>query len=506
MVTTRLTKAMKDDPEIVRALEEAKLPNDAFMKAKMRAVDAMESQRHINTTRQWTAFSTSGSQLDEGTRNVKASIGTTHQKELETRAQTGKKDSDITEEVTKLRKEGGKEAEGLLDERDLLEARFKDTQATFKAISDLLFTLLAQGLVIGLSMGLAAPLSIGIQIAITVGIELLRAAYKHFVLGEDDLLGIGVDFVMGVVAGTVKACTGNIAMALNSSLLHPTTSGLPQWFGTATSKAIGGLINQTVMFAPEHFKAKAMQEKALEKVIKEGEDDIGDAAVEYLKKAGKGVVTKLVMGLGKELGQDVTTAIKGEEPTQQPRTAVKTTDDAFRDAFSGGSNQARVVAQDGTIVARGEDALRMQQNGTIPPGSRLENTTGSNGLSEEQEQRWKRLEKQQKKETKKQAKGVIKTMKGHVNEKALEKDRHKLRVKEIKGDDKEAKSPELKKILEAIEGDKKAGLAQLVRDNKITVDDLSKLNEEEREKVEEEANTFPGHVDQLVSRLLPKGK
>ena len=495
MVTGRLMKAMKDDPDIVKLLEEAKLPNDDFMKAKMRAVDTLESQRQLNTTRQWTAFSTAGSQLDEGTRNVKASVGTTHHKETVAKGQ-GK----TQEEIAKLRKTGGKEAEGLLDERDLLEARFKDTQATFKAISDLLFTLIAQGLVIGLSMGLAAPLSIGIQIAITVGVEALRAAYKHFVLGEDDLVGLAVDFAMGVVAGTVKACTGNIAMGLNASVLHPTASGLPDWFGTATSKAIGGLINQTVMFVPEHMKKQAMQEKALEKVIKEGEDDIGEASVDFLKKAGKGVITKIVMGLGKELSQEARGTVTGE-PTQKPTRAVKSSNEAFQDAFSGGSNQARVVGPDGTILLRGEEALRAGQSGNLPPGTRLENTTGSSGLSEDQEKRWARLEKQQKKESKKKAKDVVKTMKSHKNEDALEKDRHKLRVKEIKGEDKDAKSPALKKILEVIEANKGVRLTELVQSGSVSVSDLKLLPEDEREKVEEKVNTFPGHVDQLIKEL-----
>jgi hypothetical protein len=503
MVTARLTKAMKNDPDVVKALEEAKLPNDEFMKAKMRAVDALESQRHLDTTRQWTAFSTAGSQLDEATRNVKASIGTTHHEETEARSQ-GK----TSDEIAKLRKTGGKEAGKLLDERDLLEARFKDTQATFQAIADLLFTLVAQGLVMGLSMGLAAPLSIGIQIAITIGVEALRAAYKHFVLGDDDLLGIAMDFAMGVVAGTVKACTGNIAMALNASVLNPAASGLPQWFGMATSKSIGGLIEQTVMFAPEHFKERAMQEKALEKVIKEGEDDIGDAAGEFLKKAGKGVVKKMIMGFGKELAQDVIGTVKGEEPTQKPTPAMKSTNEAFRDAFSGGSSEARVVGSDGRILARGEDALRMQQNGELPPGARLENTTGPNGLSEEQEKRWKKMEKGHKKEAKKEAMAVVKTMKSHKHEKALEKDRHKLWVKDMKGDDKEAKSPALKKILDVVEADqnKKKTLAELIVAGLITPVDLKALDEDERAKVEETVDTYPGHIDSLVKQLVPSGK
>ena len=492
MVTQRLTKAMKDDPEIVKALEDAKLPNDDFMKAKMRAVDALESQRQLSTTRQWTAFSTAGSQLDEATRNVKASIGTTHQQESQA-IQSGKS----KEEIAKLRKTGGKEAEGLLEERDLLEARFKDTQATFKAISDLLFTLIAQGLVIGLSMGLAAPLSIGIQIAIVAGVEAMRAAYKYFVLGEDDFVDLAVDFAMGVVAGTVKACTGNIAMGLNASVLHPTASGLPEWFGTATSKAIGGLINQTVMFAPEHMKQKAMQEKALEKVIKEGEDEIGDAAKKYLSKATKGVINKLVMSVVKESNQQIRGLVMGEQ-TQKPTPAMKTSDEGVRDAFLGGSGQARVVDDKGNILARGPGAFEMQQNGRIPPGGRLENTTGSSGLSEEQEKHWARFNKQQKKDAKKKAQKAVTTMKGHKNEQALEKDRHKLRVKEIKGDDKDSKSPTLKKILEAIEASPGKRFADFVKSGEVTVFDLKQLTDDERKKVEEKARTYPGHVDDAI--------
>lgn len=145
--------------------------------------------------------------------------------------------------------------------------------------------------------------------------QALETAYNYFVLKKNTFQDVAIGFMMGVLQRTVNILTANIGVALNESVFHPDMLGPGgQWVDRSISRSIAGLMNSVVMFAPKHVVAQYQQRKELEKVIKEGEDTIGDAATEMLK----GQVTKIGTMFLTEIAKEGMGAIQGKEDKPLP--------------------------------------------------------------------------------------------------------------------------------------------------------------------------------------------
>jgi len=461
MVSDRLADAIDDDREVQNILDEAKLPRDKFMIAKMKGVDALEMQRHLDTTRQWHQFSTKGSQLSDTTRNVKGSaLGT------ERKLGQARKDGKTKEDIEDLRKKGGKELESRVEERQDIEARFRDMQDTFRRRAMMIFKLMVTAIVTAIvaaaTFGAGTPLGIGLHFGLEAGFAALETAYRYFVLGERDLKVLAVDFGMNLLAATVKVLTGNLSAALNASVLHPDAllKGA-EWLGAPIAKGLGKAVESTVMFLPEYMKQKAMQEKSLEKVLKEGEDNIADEALAQGGKIVKGFVTKILVACVKEGKVQVEGAMTGETPTGKPVPKQRTFDQAYNDRLMGG------------------------------------------GTKEEQEQMWGRYEKGKKKEAKKAVKQEI--LKGEVTERTKKSDESR-RKDEMKEARKVKATGTVKAVTELVEANVKAfrtargfSLVELLTKHGISVAAVQGFSEDDKEKLEELMHMNPGQIDRELT-------
>ena len=455
LVSDKLIKAMKKDEEVQDVLRELNIPDDAYMRQKMKAIDALQAQRVLDTTRQWHLFSTKGSQLDDATRGVKGKVTSTEGKLAKvTPTNTNR------ENLEKLRKEGAEQTEKALQDRTMVEAQFRDMQARIRAKAMLIFKLITMAIVMGLSAaftaGLGTPLAIGIHIGIEAGLQALEAAFRYFVLGDRDMGRLAVDFAIGLVGATTRILTGNLAMALQAEMLFPgaMVEGT-QWLAKPISKSISGLMTEMVMFAPKYVVQKVYQDKELEKVIKEGEDNVADAVTDSAVGQLKGFVAKVAIAGLKELKTEVQTG----EPSTVP--SDRKFNQAYTDRLAGGRNP------------------------------------------EEQEQMWGRYEKQQKKAVKKQ---VIKVLTHKDKETAAaEEDQRKDALKDVR---KVKKSPGAKKLFGLIDANLSAfqaapnqEIGALLSTQKITLGELRGLTEDEQEKVEKKLRLRPGSWPALVNRL-----
>jgi len=470
MVTDKLIDAMKEDSEVQKALQEVSLPTDKFMQAKMKGVDALEMQRFLNSTRQWHMFSTQGSQLDEATRTVKGEFTTT-----ETVQDVGKQTGKSKKELQKIRKEGAKKAETALEDRQVLEARFRDMQDTFRARAMTLFKLIALGVVTALSAGLAAPLAIGVQLAVEAGLQVAEGLFRYYVLGETNVIRLVVDAGLNMLAATARILTANLASAMNASVLHPDAMGeQAAWLSKPISKSISGTINKVVLFAPNYVVKQLYQDKSLEKVIKEGEDIIGDVILDKLGKQAGAVVGKFAIGALKEYGIRLPKeAVMGAPPDTPPPTQKKF-GTAFTDRLAGGSSTGTTTTSNGII-----------------PG-----TTGPT-RTEEQQKMWGRYEKKKKKEVKKQAITAFMTEKKGAHEKKMAGKRRKQWMKELRG--KEESSPTLTLVEDVIENHPDLTLSELLDNNHLAVEMLLNLNDKERGEIEELLNANIGDIDLEIS-------
>ncbi len=459
MVTDKLVKAMKKDPEVQDALTEAGLPFDEYMQQKMKGVDALQMQRLLDTTRQWHAFSTKGSQLDEGTRNVKSGITSTESQLREAEPQRKSK-----EQIKEIREKGAKKTEEALEDRTMLEARFRDMQATFRERAMLIFKLIALAIITGLTMGVGAPLSIGLQVAIEAGMQVLEAAFRYFVLGETQLSRLAVNFALGLVKSTTSILTANLSFALQAEMLN--AGGFFEaapWVAKPIGATVANVINRTVMFAPNYIVKKFYQDKELEKVIEEGEDTIGEAVAKEAQGALKGFVTKTVLGAVRFYKGELT---GGGAP---PPTDTRNFGQVYTDRLMGGGSQ------------------------------------------EEQERMWGRYEKGYKKDAKKQFKKVVDYKKGQLSEvteatKEVEKEQRKDKMKEIRG--KEKKSSGYKTLKDAVE-DKRLAFKKdftgetltLLTNQKLTVVELETMSSDEKGKIEELLGLSAGKLDTILMDL-----
>ncbi len=461
MVSDKLADAIDDDREVQNILDDAKLPRDKFMIAKMKGVDALEMQRHLDTTRQWHQFSTKGSQLSDTTRNVKGSALGTERKLGE--ARTGGK---TTEEIEELRKKGGKDLEAKVEERSDIEARFRDMQDTFRRRAMMIFKLMVTAIVTAIvaaaTFGAGTPLGIGLHFGLEAGFAALETAYRYFVLGERDLKVLAIDFGMNLLAATVKVLTGNLTAALNASVLHPDAllQGA-EWLGAPIAKGLGKAVESTVMFLPEYLKQKAMQEKTLEKVLKEGEDNIGDEALAQGGKIVKGFVTKIVVAGMKETKGLTMGAITGETPTGKPVPKQRTFDQAYNDRLMGG------------------------------------------GSPEEQEQMWGRYQKGKQKEAKKAVKQEI--LKGEVTERTKKSDESR-RKDELKEARKVKSTGTVKAVTELVQANVKAfrtargfPLVELLTKHGVSVAAVQAFGEDDKEELEELMHMNPGQLDRELT-------
>lgn len=456
MVSDKLADAIDDDREVQKILDEAQLPHDKYMIAKMKGVDALEMQRHLDTTRQWHQFSTKGAQLSDTTRQVKGTaLGTEHK--LGEARSTGKTKTEVTE----IRKEGGKSLETAVDERSEIEARFRDMQDTFRRRAMMIFKLMVTAIVTAVlaatTFGAGTPLGIGLHFGLEAGFAALETAYRYFVLGERDLKVLAVDFGMSLLASTVKVLTGNLSAALNLSVLHPDALAQgAEWLGPAVSKGLGKAVQSTVMFLPEYVKQKAMQEKALEKVLKEGEDNIVDEALAQGGKIVKGFVTKIVVAGMKEAKTESLTAITGETTTK-PVPTQKNFGQAYSDRLMGGSTP------------------------------------------EEQEQMWGRYEKGKKKEAKKAV--ITEIVKGPV-EKRTKEAANSRRKDELKEARKVKKAGTVKVLSELIDAEptrfrplRGARLLEALTEQGIAITEMQAMSEDDKESIEEQLHMNPGELD-----------
>lgn len=355
MVSDKLIEALEDDLEVQKYLDEIELPYDEYMQQKIKSIDALEMQRHLDTTRQWNLFASKGSQLKETTRNVKGTITSSENKQ-----RTLEKDKTLGEDqrrtqLQEIRDKGGKQSKKDIKDRNTLEARFRDMQKSFKARASALFKLIAAAIVTGLTMGAGAPLSIGIMIAVQAGLQLLETAYNYYVLKENTFEDVAVGFFMGVLEKTVNVLTANMAMALNTSVFHPDMLGPGgAWVDRSISRSIAMLMGSTVMFFPEHVRKQYMQEKELEKVVKEGEDTIADSALDALKSNGKKIGTMFFMEMGKEGFGHVMAGTRGEtyDSTEGMRQGDFNT--RMMERLQGGRGEETVTLNNGTTVVQDE--------------------------------------------------------------------------------------------------------------------------------------------------------
>jgi hypothetical protein len=454
MVSDRLIEAMSKDTEVQAVLDEIDLPFDSFMKAKMKGIDALEMQRHLDTTRQWHLFSTKTSELSEGTRNVKGAALSTEQRLGEARRSNTSK-----EDIAKLRKEGGTKTQEAVEDRDLLEARFRDMQATFAERAQLLFKLLVAAVVTGLTMGAGAPLSIFLHIGLEAGFNVLNTMYRAFVLGETDIADLAWGLAIGVLDSTVRILTANLTAGLTASVLAPAagTPGPMDWVAPALSKGVNKLVGDMIMFAPKHAVERGLHARALEKVLKDGEGDMGSEALSLLGKDVAGIGKKLLLAGVKQMKGP----IMGAEP--KPNPTPKTFDKAMNDRMAGG------------------------------------------GTTQEQEAMWGKYEKKKQRAVKAGAKKVVLGGKTPLTDKA-EESRRKDALKEARGKTDGAPATKIvgdatklrddRTTLRALRG---TPLLQWFADQGLGIAELRVLSDKDKESIETDLAMSPGELDrQLV--------
>lgn len=454
MVTDRLISAMKDDVEVQAQLDDLDLPYDKYMQAKMKGVDALEMQRYLDTTRQWHMFSTKTSELSEATRNVKgAAVGSEEQ------LATARKNKTDAKGIAKLRKTAGKKTDEAVQDRTVIEARFRDMQATFNQRAMLLFKLMVTAIVTAVTMGAGAPLSIFLHIAMEAGFNVLETMYKAFVLGETDVETLAWGFAMSTLRSTVSILTANLSAGLLQSVMAP-AAGAQQagdWVAPAFMKGMKGLVTEMVMFAPEHMVERGTHARSLETVLKEGEGSMGDEALAQLGASTRGVLQKMLLAGIK----DGKATIMGEHAAPNPNP--KTFDQAMNDRMAGGANAT------------------------------------------EQEKMWDAYAKKKQKGAKKATKKLVLDGAVTKNTKKAEDKKRKAELKdsrETKDKDKAVKavSSFVKERDSRVTMRKKRGDALLEHfaDEGVSVIDLRALSDENKEKIEVKLAMDPGELDRLT--------
>ena len=455
MITDRLISAMKDDPDVQAELDDIDLPYDKYMQAKMKGVDALEMQRFLDTTRQWHMFSTKTSELSEATRNVKGSaVGSEHRL-----ADARSKKTDA-KGIAKLRKAAGEQTEEAVQDRALIEARFRDMQATFNQRAMLLFKLIVTAIVTGVTLGAGAPLSIFLHIAMEVGFNALETMYKAFVLGETDVETLAWGFAMSTLRSTVSILTANLSAGLLQSVMAP-AAGAPQagdWVAPALMKGMKKFATDMVMFAPEHMVERGTHARSLESVLKDGEGSMGDEALAQLGTSTRGVLVKLLVA-GMKDGKATLLGDQSTVHNPQPKAFGQ----AMNDRMAGGANAT------------------------------------------EQEKMWDAYGKKKQKGAKKAAKKVVLGGAQTKNTKKAEDKKRKTALKDsrekpekdkaVKAISSFVKERDLRMDMRAKRGD--ALLAHFARQG-VSVLDLRSLSDEDKEKIEAKLAMNPGELDQLT--------
>jgi hypothetical protein len=470
MVSDKLADAMDDSPEVQSLLDDFGLPYDEFMRAKMKGVDALEMQRHLDSTRQWHMFSTKGSELSDATRVVKGHVTGTERK-----LATAGNEQRSPDDIKQLRKQGAESVNDAVADRNLVQARFKDMQATFRQRAVTLFKLIVAAIITGVvaaaTYGAGTPMAIAIHAGLELGFNALNVLYQYYVLGERDKAKLAAQFALGILESALRILTTNVAGALNVSLLHPDNipGDVVDWVAPNLLKGMGKVVQSTVMFAPKHIVEQAFHEKDLEKVIKEGEASIVEEALKSLGTQTAGFMRRMLIA---GVTQGVLPQLQGGGDaggsTQPAGPHERGLGQAFVDRAKGGANK------------------------------------------DESDDMWNKYQKTKHREAKT---AVIKTVAtGNIDKdtKKAEEQGHKKALKDARGNSpKRAEYTEVKKST--------SGTDQLVREFRtargdafltkllergVSIESMRKLSDAEKGSLEEQWHMTPGQLDREL-RLAP---
>ncbi|MGL4651739.1 MAG: hypothetical protein ACRC1H_20190, partial [Caldilineaceae bacterium] len=267
---------------------------------------------------------------------------------------------------------------------------------------------------------------------------------------------VAVDFAMNLLGATARILTGNLAMAMQLSVLHPDNL-LPgaDWLARPIAKQLGGMAQEIFMFLPKEMVAQIMHEKPIEDVVEEGEDSIAENAVDKLLVGqAQGFIKKLVVGGIKEGILQGDAFLQGE-PVVKEKPTQKSFGQAYNDRLVGGANE------------------------------------------EEQQGQWSKYQKQY---TKGAKKDFIKAFTS--KDKLTEEAEKKQRKDEMKSMRKEEKNPNFKAVKEKIERNlpayrtkKGEPLMRQFAEDKISTMQVLSFDDDQKDALEKMIHLQPGMIE-----------
>jgi hypothetical protein len=309
MLTEKLIGVAENDPEVQIKMLMMDMSFDSWMKTKMRGIDAIEMQRHLDTTRQWHLFSNKSAQLDEGTRRVVGAIRSGNEEMRE-----AEKSNKSVDELQALKSKYTKRGEAELTDRKEVEAAFRDMQTKFNARASLIIRIITTALIMALSVGISAAsmgIATPIMLAINGGMLLsqiaIHAAFDYFVL-KKPLTQVGLEAGFAILQMALTLMTMNLATAMNASFLHPDLflKG-SEWLAPNISKALSKTILGIITAYPKTVLKMAYEQQPLEDAVAKGKEKamgkvlgkafLMGAAKPWLKFVLKGSVGGIMYGV-----------------------------------------------------------------------------------------------------------------------------------------------------------------------------------------------------------------
>jgi hypothetical protein len=318
-LTDKLTGAAEKDPEFQKALEEAKLPNDAYMRERMKSLASLDEQRLKDSGIQFDLFSAKSQERKESANELVADHRMTEQK-IDATGGDQKK-------IEEVKNEG---AEQIAKDREELERRtqaFDEMRDKAKEIAGAVIAILAAVIVTVATGGAgAASLPILYQLLIAGGTAVVKEAanwaiegdaYKKSDMAKEVILAclqVGIDKFGEAVSGALGASK------YGPDALKEAMSGHP-YLGEALASQYDEQVKKIVTGVPEDLARSFLTDEkpfanmgstlqaSLKSKLAEAPQEILTGALKNMAK--KGMFEGIDKAAGTELAADEQTTVGG---------------------------------------------------------------------------------------------------------------------------------------------------------------------------------------------------
>ena len=319
---TKFATAAEQDQEFKKALEDAKMPNDAYMRERMKSLATLDEQSLEDTTAQFEGFSAKSQERKEAGNELIAEYRGTNQKIEAAGGDQAK--------VATARDEGAASIDTARKELDRRTAAFDAMRSKAKEIAAQVIAIVV-GLVVAFATGGAGAASwpVMYQMLLAGGTQVAQELAKVAIDGESYKLSDGAkEVILGTLAAGLASQADAIAGALrvgNAPEAIKAALGKYPMLGEVVAEQVKGQINGIVTGVPEDLARSFLTD---EKPFASMGETLKASATARLLAAPQAVLTGTLKSMaqnGMFAAIDQTTGSKlGEEQTTVGGTTAKT--------------------------------------------------------------------------------------------------------------------------------------------------------------------------------------